>query len=102
MNEHEPRPAADTESPDWRRLEVALGRFGTLISDGINTALANQTEVDDATARCIAHVLGRAYGRDSALADYGRTGEGQYLSKTSATNTSPSTATSTPPPSPKS
>jgi hypothetical protein len=51
-----------------------------MISDGIAQALAEQTEIDDSTARCIAHVLGRAYGRESALADFGRTGEGQYLS----------------------
>lgn len=30
------------------------------------------------TARCIAHVLGRSLGRESALADYGRTSEGEY------------------------
>ncbi|WP_154096466.1 hypothetical protein [Microbacterium testaceum] len=50
-----------------------------MISDGIAQASAEHTEVDDYTARCIAHVPGRAYGRDSALAEFGRTGEGQYL-----------------------
>ncbi|GEP47618.1 hypothetical protein MSA03_11260 [Microbacterium saccharophilum] len=51
-----------------------------MISDGIAQALAENTEIDDGTARCIAHVLGRAYGRESHLADFGRTGEGHYLS----------------------
>lgn len=86
MSEHEPhmtpeaRPAPQRETPDWRRLESALTRFGQLIRDGIAEAHAEQREIDQATARCIAHVLGRAYGRESALAGFGRTGEGHYLS----------------------
>lgn len=85
MSEHElhkapeARPAPERLTPDWRRLEAARGRFGQMISDGIAQATAEHTEVDDGTARCIAHVLGRAYGRESALADFGRTDEGQYL-----------------------
>lgn len=83
MNEHEPRtpearPAPDRARPDWRRLEVALGRFGQLIFDGITAAQSQHREVAPDTARCIAHVLGRAYGRESHLADFGRTGEGNY------------------------
>ena len=83
MNEHEPRtpevrPAPDRGAPDWRRLEVALGRFGQLISDGLDEARAEHREVSLDTARCVAHVLGRAYGRESHLADFGRTGEGSY------------------------
>lgn len=86
MSEHEPvrspeaRPAADPFQPDWRRLEVAHRRFARMIGDGIAQATDQQSKIDDGTARCIAHVLGRAYGRDSALSDFGRTGEGQYLS----------------------
>lgn len=76
----EARPAPKRDEPDWRRLEVAQHRFAPMIADGIAQALAQQTEIDDGTARCIAHVLGRAYGRESALANFGRTGEGQYLS----------------------
>jgi hypothetical protein len=76
----EARPASQREEPDWRRLEVAQSRFLDRIADGIAQALAEHTEIDDGTARCIAHVLGRAYGRESALAEFGRTGEGQYLS----------------------
>lgn len=76
----EARPAPEPETPDWRRLEVARLRFIDYISDGIAVAAAQQSEIDQGTARCIAHVLGRAYGRESALADFGRTGEGQYLS----------------------
>lgn len=85
MSKHEPthapelRPAPERQTADWRRLEVAQGRFAQMISDGIAQATDEHTEVDDGTARCIAHVLGRAYGRESALADFGRTGEGLYL-----------------------
>ncbi|MFD6699429.1 MULTISPECIES: hypothetical protein [unclassified Microbacterium] len=83
MNEQEPRtpeirPAADRASPDWRRLDVALGRFGELISAGINEARQEHREISPETARCIAHVLGRALGRSSRLAGFGRTGEGTY------------------------
>lgn len=86
MNEHEPRPtpelrpASDWGEPDWRRLDVARRRFIDRIAEGVGQAMLGSTEIDDGTARCIAHVLGRAYGRESALADFGRTGEGQYLS----------------------
>jgi hypothetical protein len=73
------RPAQDRETPDWRRLEVTKHRFGQLIADGLQRALDAHTEVDHGTARCIAHVLGRALGRASALAEYGRTGDGPYL-----------------------
>lgn len=86
MSEHEPhmtpeaRPAPQRETPDWSRLETATNRFAQLIIDGIAEAQAGGRKIDESTARCIAHVLGRAYGRDSALANFGRTGEGQYLS----------------------
>lgn len=87
MSDHEPtthtpeaREARRHEGLDFRRLEVAQGRFAQMIADGITQALADHTEIDNDTARCIAHVLGRAYGRESALATFGRTGEGQYLS----------------------
>lgn len=73
------RPAVETGTPDWRRLDVAYRRFAGYITDGIAQALAEYTEINDGTARCIAHVLGRAYGRESHLADFGRTGEGAYL-----------------------
>lgn len=78
--EAEVRPAAERASPDWRRLEVAQRRFTNMVADGIAKAVTEHTEVDHGTARCIAHVLGRAYGRQSYLADFGRTGEGSYLS----------------------
>jgi hypothetical protein len=81
MSEYEPRPqpAREGDSPDFRRLDVARGRFSHYLDDGIARALATQSEIDKGTARCIAHVLGRALGRESLLAEYGRTGEGQYL-----------------------
>lgn len=88
MNEHEPSTPRGGEVElertgqlaDFRRLEVAFGRFADRIAEGIAHALAEHTEIPDETARCIAHVLGRAYGRQSALADFGRTGQGNYLS----------------------
>ena len=85
MNEHElqrapeARVAGDRTIPDFRRLEVTTRRFAQYIVDGIATAQAERHEISTETARCIAHVLGRAYGRESALADFGRNGEGQYL-----------------------
>lgn len=86
MSEHEPRitpdvrPAPQRETPDWRRLESATTRFAQFVVDGIAEAQTEGREIDQSTARCIAHVLGRAYGRESALADFGRTGEGSYVS----------------------
>jgi hypothetical protein len=86
MSEREPhhtpeaREARTSEDLDFRRLEVAYRRFGQMITDGIAQALAEHSEIDFDTARCIAHVLGRAHGRDSSLACYARSGEGNYLS----------------------
>lgn len=74
----ETRPAPVRETPDWRRLEVAAGRFGDRIAEGLSHAAEHDTDIDDDTARMIAHVLGRAFGRESALANYGRTGTGYY------------------------
>jgi hypothetical protein len=84
VNEHEPRkapdvrPAPERELPDRRRLDVARNRFVARIAEGIDQAATAHTGISTGTARCIAHVLGRAYGRESALADFGRTGEGEY------------------------
>lgn len=75
-----PLPAPQRETPDWRRFEVAARRFGELIATGITEAMEQQRDVDEGTARCIAHVLGRSLGRHSALADFARTGEGEYES----------------------
>ncbi len=75
-----PRPVRDIHELDWRRLEVASHRFSQSIASGIEQARTADTDIDLTTARCIAHVLGRAWGRNSALADFGRTGEGEYLS----------------------
>ncbi|GAA3830496.1 hypothetical protein KACC15558_11010 [Brevibacterium ammoniilyticum] len=74
------RPVAENGTPNWRRFEVALRRYGELIAAGLSTALEKRADVDQGTARCIAHVLGRSLGRDSALAGFGRTGEGDYES----------------------
>ncbi|SER95936.1 hypothetical protein SAMN05443377_12236 [Propionibacterium cyclohexanicum] len=72
------RPAAERETPDWRRFDVAARRFGELIAAGIAEATGQRQDIRSGTARCIAHVLGRCLGRESALADFARTGEGDY------------------------
>lgn len=77
MNERE--PTGPEKAIDLRRLEVAARRFETRIAEGISSALAQNREIDDGTARMIAHVLGRAYGPSSELAEFGRTGEATYL-----------------------
>jgi len=65
-----------TPSPD--RLANTADRFQAFILQGIAEAHEAGTEIDQGTARSIAHVLGRALGRDSALAEFARTGEGTY------------------------
>lgn len=75
----EVRRAPETGQIDWRRLEVATGRFSQNLVDGLSQALENKTEIDHGTARVIAHVLGRGIGRESKLAEFGRTGQGDYL-----------------------
>lgn len=85
MNEHsydhlsEPRPAPERTIPDLRRLEVAANRFGPRIEEGIETARNSRSEISPEIARCIAHVLGRAYTRESQLAELGRSGEGTSI-----------------------
>lgn len=59
-------------------MERTASRFQHFIIDGIAEASDKHQEIDVLTARSIAHVLGRAFGRASALADFGRTGEGSY------------------------
>ena len=73
-----PRSVPESGAPDWRRFDIAARRFGELIAAGIATAMEQHSDIDQGTARCIAHVLGRSLGRDSALADFARTGEGDY------------------------
>ncbi|MFZ4893302.1 hypothetical protein ACL9RL_02510 [Plantibacter sp. Mn2098] len=68
MNEQEP----STRNPE--RLVRTAGRYEQQIVEGIATAKQEQREIDEHTARQIAHVLGRAVGRASALAEYGRAG----------------------------
>ncbi|MCS4275131.1 hypothetical protein M2390_000289 [Mycetocola sp. BIGb0189] len=78
MEEHAAYPAPERVTPDWRRLDVAVNRWGDRIAAGLSYAAENDTQIGRETARTIAHVLGRAFGRMSALAGYGRTGEGEY------------------------
>lgn len=81
-HEQHPTPVAelqpDTKQIDVERLQQAAARFGDRINAGIAAAEIEQREISRETARLIGHVLGRAYGRHSALANFGRTGEGGY------------------------
>ena len=91
MSKHTPRPSPETPQPvevrparetigiDWRRLDVEISRFSQYLVDGLSKALQGRSEIDDGTARVIAHVLGRGFGRHSHLAKFGQTGEGNYL-----------------------
>lgn len=77
MSEFEPT-RSEQRPMDQRRLDVASRRWASRITEGIEEAAAEAREIDHETARMIAHALGRAFGRESALADFGRTGEGSY------------------------
>jgi hypothetical protein len=77
MSEHEPHPNEPT-SP--ATMEQTARRFQSRIIEGITGAQTEHREIDELTARMIAHALGRALGRASALANFGRTGEGSYES----------------------
>ena len=75
MNEQEPR---HVEPYTPATMERTARRFQSRIIEGITAAQTERREIDILTARMIAHALGRALGRASALADFGRTGEGTY------------------------
>ena len=80
--EQTPRSEPDNEHIDHHivpaTMERTASRFQHFIIDGIAEASDKHQEIDVLTARSIAHVLGRAFGRASALADFGRTGDGSY------------------------
>lgn len=81
-HEQHPTPATelqpDAKQIDIERLQQTAARFGDRIDAGIAAAGKEQREITHGTARLIGHVLGRAYGRHSALANFGRTGDGGY------------------------
>lgn len=81
-HEQHPTPAVelqpDSKQIDIERLQQTAARLGDRINAGIAAAEREQQEISHGTARLIGHVLGRAYGRHSALANFGRTGEGGY------------------------
>jgi hypothetical protein len=77
MNEQEPR---HVEPYTPATMERTARRFQSRIIEGITAAQTERREIDILTARMIAHALGRALGRASALADFGRTGDGSYES----------------------
>ncbi len=60
------------------RMARTADKYQNWIIEGITAAHNEHREIDLMTARLIAHALGRATGRASALADFGRTGEGSY------------------------
>lgn len=74
MTEHDPV----TRGGSSERMVRAAGKFESWIQEGLAAARDEGREVDLMTARLIAHALGRATGRESALANFGRTGEGAY------------------------
>lgn len=81
--EHPPQPSEPEQivaatQPDLDRLAQTAARFDDRINQGITEAEHEQREITRDTARLICHVLGRAYGRQSALANFGRTGDGSY------------------------
>jgi hypothetical protein len=60
------------------RAAQAAERLQQEIEEGVTAAQAEHREIDFPTALHIAHALGRATSPDSALAEYGRLGQGQY------------------------
>lgn len=78
MSEYYPEHEVPPLPIDWQRLDVALRRFQPRITEGIALATLYEREIDDGTARMIAHVIGRGVGRASVHARYGRTGEIDY------------------------
>jgi hypothetical protein len=61
---------------DQERLAHSSQRYESQIHHGILEARLNHREIDLSTARMIATSLGRALGRASALAEFGRSGVG--------------------------
>ena len=84
MNSDEHEPASEStqerEPIEPATIERTASRFQARIIEGITSATEAGTEIDARTARTIAHILGRAFGSQSALAEFGRTGEGVYHS----------------------
>lgn len=81
--EHQPSTAQTPETNTTGRINIdrlmQAGRhFEYLVEPDLQQAELEQREITDETARVIAHCLGRAYGRGSHLAEYGRTGDGGY------------------------
>lgn len=74
MNEQEHQPT----SPDYERLKTTAARFKDRVNSDVNFVRHERMEIADETARLIAHSLGRAFGRASALAEFGRSGTGTY------------------------
>jgi hypothetical protein len=75
MNEHEPQLPSKFVPASMERTAM---RFESRIIEGLTAASTDGREIDLMTARMIAHALGRALGRASALANFGRTGKGTY------------------------
>lgn len=80
MSEGEPGTTHNNGSGSPERMARTAGRYESWIAEGISAAREASSEIDLMTARLIAHALGRGVGRTSALADFGRTGKGDYES----------------------
>ncbi|MBX3195396.1 MAG: hypothetical protein KF727_09925 [Microbacteriaceae bacterium] len=78
MSEREPGTTHNNRSGSPERMARTAGRYENWIAEGISAAREASSEIDLMTARLIAHTLGRATGRTSALANFGRTGDGDY------------------------
>lgn len=76
MNEHLTPKDRGEGSPE--RMAQTAKKYQAWIGEGISAAQETGSEIDVLTARLIAHALGRAFGRTSALAGFARTGDGDY------------------------
>jgi len=76
MTEHLTPPTNGEGSAE--RMADTASKYQAWIGEGITAAQDTGAEIDILTARLIAHALGRAFGRTSALAGFARTGEGDY------------------------
>ncbi|MFW8744748.1 hypothetical protein [Mesorhizobium japonicum] len=72
MSELEPRER------DTDRLASSAARYEDRIDAGLAAAMREKRELDVGVVRLIARVVGRALGRQSAFAEFARSGEGDF------------------------
>lgn len=84
MTNHETPAGADRAQlqPDDQepqdRVDRSIDAWARMIQGSIDVARHDRRDIDFSTARVIAHVLSFTLGRSSYLADFARTGEGNY------------------------